>query len=187
MAIEALVGSKNDNGSIYVVSCRHGGTPENMMPVLLEQYGVVENVCALVNGGCFELIADTPDQITYVKLGNVRKTGLFFTGIKELLQHIEKGNHAAEYVYLWIDGYWTCAQVNGQKELCPLHFEKIPDTDKVSFSTCSVLDLNEWIAANFAEALPTLKVVRLSKEEWLKQHYPGMTELPKWRFPAMAG
>jgi hypothetical protein len=29
--------------------------------------------------------------------------------------------------------------------------------------------------------------VRLSKEDWLKQNYPGMTELPKWRFPGLAG
>jgi hypothetical protein len=29
-------------------------------------------------------------------------------------------------------------------------------------------------------------VVRLSKEEWLRQHYPEITELPKWRFPNMA-
>jgi hypothetical protein len=28
---------------------------------------------------------------------------------------------------------------------------------------------------------------RLSKEDWLRQNYPGMTELPKWRFPAVAG
>jgi hypothetical protein len=28
---------------------------------------------------------------------------------------------------------------------------------------------------------------RLSKEDWLKQNYPGMTELPKWRFPGLAG
>jgi hypothetical protein len=33
---------------------------------------------------------------------------------------------------------------------------------------------------------PPAPVVRLSKEEWLKQHYPEMTELPKWRFPACA-
>jgi hypothetical protein len=25
----------------------------------------------------------------------------------------------------------------------------------------------------------------LSKEKWLKQNYPGLKELPKWRFPAM--
>jgi hypothetical protein len=30
-------------------------------------------------------------------------------------------------------------------------------------------------------------VVRLSKEDWLKQHYPEMSELPKWRFPSVAG
>jgi hypothetical protein len=29
--------------------------------------------------------------------------------------------------------------------------------------------------------------VRLSKEDWLKQNYPEMTELPKWRFPGVAG
>jgi hypothetical protein len=35
---------------------------------------------------------------------------------------------------------------------------------------------------------PTRKVTkRLSKEDWLKQNYPGMTELPKWRFPSIAG
>lgn len=28
--------------------------------------------------------------------------------------------------------------------------------------------------------------VRLSKKDWLRQHYPDMQELPKWRFPAMA-
>jgi hypothetical protein len=28
---------------------------------------------------------------------------------------------------------------------------------------------------------------RLSKADWLRQHYPEMTELPKWRFPGMAG
>jgi hypothetical protein len=27
---------------------------------------------------------------------------------------------------------------------------------------------------------------RMSKENWLKKNYPGMTELPKWRFPAVA-
>jgi hypothetical protein len=37
---------------------------------------------------------------------------------------------------------------------------------------------------------PTVEVGRsvrkaLSKEEWLKQHYPELTELPKWRFPGM--
>jgi hypothetical protein len=28
---------------------------------------------------------------------------------------------------------------------------------------------------------------RLSKEQWLKANYPELSELPKWRFPAMAG
>jgi hypothetical protein len=28
--------------------------------------------------------------------------------------------------------------------------------------------------------------LRLSKEDWLKQHYPELSELPKWRFPAAA-
>jgi hypothetical protein len=27
---------------------------------------------------------------------------------------------------------------------------------------------------------------RLSKEDWLKQNYPEMSELPKWRFPSMS-
>jgi hypothetical protein len=29
--------------------------------------------------------------------------------------------------------------------------------------------------------------VRLSKEDWLKKNYPELKELPKWRFPAVAG
>jgi hypothetical protein len=29
--------------------------------------------------------------------------------------------------------------------------------------------------------------VRLSKEDWLKQNYPELSELPKWRFPGLAG
>jgi hypothetical protein len=40
---------------------------------------------------------------------------------------------------------------------------------------------------NFAQA-PAPKpapVARLSKEDWLKANYPGMKELPKWRFPGM--
>jgi hypothetical protein len=29
--------------------------------------------------------------------------------------------------------------------------------------------------------------VRLSKEDWLKANYPELKELPKWRFPSVAG
>lgn len=29
------------------------------------------------------------------------------------------------------------------------------------------------------------KINRLSKEDWLKANYPGMKELPRWRFPGM--
>jgi hypothetical protein len=40
---------------------------------------------------------------------------------------------------------------------------------------------------NDPEAKPARRVVtpRLSKEDWLKQNYPGLTELPKWRFPSL--
>jgi hypothetical protein len=36
-------------------------------------------------------------------------------------------------------------------------------------------------------AFSPIPVIRLSKEEWLRQHYPEMKELPKWRFPSVAG
>jgi hypothetical protein len=33
---------------------------------------------------------------------------------------------------------------------------------------------------------PVVAVKRLSKEDWLKAHYPELKELPKWRFPRLA-
>jgi hypothetical protein len=39
----------------------------------------------------------------------------------------------------------------------------------------------------YIPTVPIIPVKRLSKEDWLKQNYPGMTELPKWRFPGLAG
>jgi hypothetical protein len=42
--------------------------------------------------------------------------------------------------------------------------------------------------ANAVQAEAQMPVrIRLSKEDWLRQHYPELSELPKWRFPAVAG
>jgi hypothetical protein len=51
-------------------------------------------------------------------------------------------------------------------------------------------DLDYW-NNNDVPVIPLAPVApsktRLSKEDWLKANYPEMSELPKWRFPGLAG
>jgi hypothetical protein len=87
------------------------------------------------------------------------------------------------------DGVWTFINMRDPESF---NFY-VHDPVKAGSSKFTLVEADEkWVDANFFRPLAPKKAVakpriRLSKEDWLKANYPGMTELPKWRFPSVAG
>jgi hypothetical protein len=94
-----------------------------------------------------------------------------------------------EHLYIWVQvdkttGFWVYTKINEpENRLSYVRFDPVNDR--------LVVEEQEWLATYLfphspsqEPSLPPVAYKRLSKEDWLAQNYPGMTELPKWRFPA---
>jgi hypothetical protein len=80
------------------------------------------------------------------------------------------------------------AAITDMFELC----KKKPQAPGAVYRLVRLPDLMEQLQEMDDVQIPVTPPVRvmskrLSKEEWLKEHYPEMSELPKWRFPGLAG
>jgi hypothetical protein len=187
--VSALVGLKNPDGSILLSICEKNGTPDLMLPMLNTNYSADHYIRALLKTGKFESVQDRPSRITYQQIENGMSvaTPFHFKNFDALLIAIrEELRLYARFVFIWVDGEWTCAGIADAK-LYP------QDTTKLQANNNDgdvYYPYDKWIETYFpgeAKSRPQLRTVKpMSKEDWLKANYPNMSELPKWRFPASA-
>jgi hypothetical protein len=191
----SLIGIKNPDGSLRMSFCLWYGYPAHHLPILSKVYNTEEMVSALVDKGSFSNLTREPTTMNVLSSG-----GRCFKDIQHLRDAGLGGwEERIHYVYIWIPGQsnaggWVCAAVTLESDLMPLWADSILvelqqkhvfESDNEDFA----MPLEQWIGEYFtvkpAEQVVRTVVNRLSKEEWLKQNYPEMSELPKWRFPGM--
>jgi hypothetical protein len=188
MSTRSYIGIKNSDGSLELAYCQFDGYPSDKMPMLTTSYGTEELVRKLIAKGGFRSLVENPDGVDYYANHGEEIDILKYKDIHELRDSFTTGEaYSIEYVYIWCDGTWTCA--SGSSDIFPLDcFGKEGEVSANDLEDLQSYPFDKWIAEYFTvtpeeKHIPT--VSRLSKEEWLRQHYPDLRELPKWRFPAL--
>jgi hypothetical protein len=187
---KARVGIKNEDGSIRFVFCDETTLPYHILPTLLSHYNSEEKVRALIEKGRFKAIKPDINDIEF-KNGNrkARPEVFFFMSYAAMEHYFKEYEKKLSLLYIWAEGEWTCAKVDKDDgDIIPFCVDIVKGT--AWHERDALYYKQDWLDKYFSDkpAEPIVRAVvnRLSKEEWLKQNYPGMTELPKWRFPAVA-
>jgi hypothetical protein len=197
MSGHCYIGIKNTDGSVDLVDCHDDSFPSVKMPMLAEYYGDGAKVHKLVSKGEFNSLYGNLEDIKFYCGKKIRIHS--YKDIHVLHHLFTRGAFCdISYVYIWCDGTWTCVSVHEKQSFSPLdcfakNGELCDHRGKkyefgTDFSKLPRVKFDPWAAEYFAEtpkAKPVVSIVRLSKEDWLRQHYPDLKELPKWRFPAM--
>jgi hypothetical protein len=191
MSTRSHICIKNADGSITRVYCHSDGYPSDQMPTLTESYGTEEKIRKLISKGGFSYLAENIDEVPYYADRGEEIDIVTYKDIHEYLEFFKSGDLSdIEYLYIWCDGTWTCA--SGCYNINPL--DCFGKDGKISGDYTGELPsypFDKWVATYFENVPEEPQVAfvapRLSKEEWLKQNYPHLSELPKWRFPGLAG
>jgi hypothetical protein len=188
-ALRALVGIKNPDGTIRVAFCPRCGVPAYAVKVLAENYGDEQSARKLISGGDFGGLEDIQSKICYEPIDCPELRQREFTDIYELVVKHQTGVISGfSYAYIFCDGTWTSASFYRKEVVAQDFFGKSGEVfSKVDSRSIQPYPLFQWIE----EFFPSPKVVaptlpRLSKDDWLRQHYPELSELPKWRFPCVS-
>jgi hypothetical protein len=190
----SLVGIKHPNGSIESVLCMSGESYGQMQPFLTQHYAKFEDAQALVACGDFMALGITPTQTRLLANASdytLAKHPSKFANFHSLHTAITEGLYI-ENLYIWVDGVWACGTIVPSGALLPLRFfeqTKGKGKNRRVVITHRAMTVEEFEERYFPEKIvPVVSLKpRLSKEDWLRQHYPELSELPKWRFPAMVG
>jgi hypothetical protein len=184
---QALIGFKRMNGQIDFVYFRDYFYPGFVLPKLLHHYNDAESAKNLVAGGGFLALQNDILNICFDNLFSPEK---FHCVSFAAMQSYLASEGRDLYLYIWAEGEWTCAKAE-KGEIIPYHVRG-KQVDFMATERETRYPLDEWIDKFFSIStappkVPVSSTPRLSKEDWLRQNYPEMSELPKWRFPSVAG
>jgi hypothetical protein len=183
----SLIALSNSYGTLSVVRCvGDGASPRLSFPVLSLNYKKEARVRELISRGAFKKIRKSPYEVEYLEPQNTPDKELFnFSGIEQMQNYLREHAMDVACIYFFVDDKWTCAKVEDY-QIIPLDVAGIENV-KVD-EEYPTIPKDEWIKTFFPRSIPAAKIPvasRMTKAEWLRQHYPELSELPKWRFPAM--
>jgi hypothetical protein len=179
-----IIGIREENGMLLCAATPSADTLHASLAFINSKFTTDDSVRALVT----ETAKNSKKDLSSLpELNDLR-----FYSIHKLNNYLERCKERVEvkYILIWTKGEWTCCQPqNGV--IVPFRTQKILDGEKdVSKLAFSTELRGGWFESYFPFAFdpptPGYKPKRkriLSKEDWLKQNYPELKELPKWRFP----
>jgi hypothetical protein len=189
-----LIGIRNESGTFTLIPCNPDawGSPKDNLPHL-SHYKSADAVRDYIRR------IEKDFHKTFPSWKGERAFEV--ASIEELQNKLLGDSYTYGHVYIWFahsadgiesdsDGIWTCAEVTNSIIAKPFIFDA--SKSYTDFAETLLKPTTGWLQANYygkaetkAEDLPRPALPRLSKADWLKQHYPELTELPKWRFPGM--
>jgi hypothetical protein len=187
MAIKTntLYGIRNADGSFTFGQGDPTGSasPYDNMPFLIKKYKTARSVRMFLKNIATTWRENLPEY-SYQDSFQV-------DSIASLQAKLKTFQWKTKYIYIWVpvgeSGMWTYWDVWSDGSIQDPYFM---NDMKGVFEQVSP----EWMQKNIYSSkyvAPPKRVAkkrvpkRLSKEDWLKKNYPELTELPKWRFPAM--